>query len=1020
MKRTWKTLLSAVLVLILVFQIGGAGMLNAMADEDRDPYEDLKVSVRFGFVKDPEGSPAWNDFDPDDYDEAEGIGTPSFSIGGVKEPSLKNLRDSGIYVTPPKTMQVVGFYFLPTGSGFSNRVNWIGNGWADANGTSVSFSMPEIDKTAPLDCDYTIFIALDDIPEAEASVRYQMNGSEPAAQDIGVTATVGEGHTVLTYDEADLDKVFEANGIDATRCNFVDWFLLYPNGTVCTVKPGDTIRPYTSCKLTLHMDYSDDVHSYGEPVEITAPTCTETGEAELTCTVCGHKTTRVIPALGHDWDNGTVTQEANSENDGVMTFTCTRCDETYEVAVVYHEAVAADCDNDGNLAYYELLADSGSRYFLDAQCQRETTFDKLVVPAAHKWGDWEVTTPAACNQAGVESHTCELCGMTETREIPADEAHQWSDWEVTTPAACGVPGEETRTCSACGETETREIPALEHQWGDWVTTTAPTADEEGEATRECELCHAVETQSVPALGAPPAVLEGDGQTWTAGDTEGLTFRFDLDYALFDHQIMIDGVVYSEYSTHRSTTGSGGVFTSREGSTIITIDPSFLGGYYGGSHTLVALYAGGAATEPATFTVSGMPLAPAGTSGTTTLTLAIDAAALTKVYDGVSFDLEALNSSITVTGLPTGYKFYSLTSFDDSTLTEFKNVGTANVTVYPLQVLDAGDTDVSSSFSCDPLHVTLTITKRPITVTASAAKTYDGTALTVNKDNAVISAGSLAPGQSVGILNSGATQTNAGTNSSLITGVQIVAGSADVTANYDITLGNATVTVNKMAITVTAATLTKVYDGTDLEFKKEDITFSPALPSAFTFSVAVPSKFADVAKKDVTLATLKILMGSEDVTANFDLKIVPGSMEITKRPITIETKSASKVYDGRPLTNKAVVTPVVGKLDGDQIQLKFTGSQTAIGQSDNTATATIINKATNKDVTANYDITYKFGKLTVTDSSGKYTPSGTPKMGDEANMTLWIVLLSVAVVTAAVVVIVYLRNRKNRGKSEDQV
>jgi len=45
-------------------------------------------------------------------------------------------------------------------------------------------------------------------------------------------------------------------------------------------------------------------HSFSDPVEIPA-TCTEDGSITGTCTVCGETTTEVIPALGHDYVDGT-------------------------------------------------------------------------------------------------------------------------------------------------------------------------------------------------------------------------------------------------------------------------------------------------------------------------------------------------------------------------------------------------------------------------------------------------------------------------------------------------------------------------------------------------------------------------------------------------------------------------------------------------------------------------------------------------------------------------------------------
>ena len=95
--------------------------------------------------------------------------------------------------------------------------------------------------------------------------------------------------------------------------------------------------------------------------------------------------------------------------------------------------------------------------------------DEVEAPECeHEWGEWEVTTPATCETAGVETRTCTKCGETETREIAA-LGHNWGEWEVTTEATCEEPGVETRTCANCGETETREIPALGHDWGEVPT-----------------------------------------------------------------------------------------------------------------------------------------------------------------------------------------------------------------------------------------------------------------------------------------------------------------------------------------------------------------------------------------------------------------------------------------------------------------------------------------------------------------------------------------------------------------------
>ena len=82
-------------------------------------------------------------------------------------------------------------------------------------------------------------------------------------------------------------------------------------------------------------DYSDVlknaiIHYFSEWTREKEPTCTEPGSETSVCPEagCGKTFTREIPALGHSWDEGKVTKPATEAEDGVKTFTCTRCGET--------------------------------------------------------------------------------------------------------------------------------------------------------------------------------------------------------------------------------------------------------------------------------------------------------------------------------------------------------------------------------------------------------------------------------------------------------------------------------------------------------------------------------------------------------------------------------------------------------------------------------------------------------------------------------------------------------------------
>ncbi len=56
--------------------------------------------------------------------------------------------------------------------------------------------------------------------------------------------------------------------------------------------------------------------------------CTENGHIDYKCQDCGHETSVVIDALGHDWDDGVVTIQPTETEKGEKTYTCKVCGET--------------------------------------------------------------------------------------------------------------------------------------------------------------------------------------------------------------------------------------------------------------------------------------------------------------------------------------------------------------------------------------------------------------------------------------------------------------------------------------------------------------------------------------------------------------------------------------------------------------------------------------------------------------------------------------------------------------------
>lgn len=110
---------------------------------------------------------------------------------------------------------------------------------------------------------------------------------------------------------------------------------------------------------------------------------------------------------------------------------------------------------------------------------------------------------------------------------------------------------------------------------------------------------------------------------------------------------------------------------------------------------------------------------------------------------------------------------------------------------------------------------------------------------------------------------------------------------------------------------------------------------------------------------VTIGTTKDTSGNYVV-----MSTVNGTLTISRKQLTITADSETKVYDGTPLTKNSYTHTEL--LTGDKIEgVTVTGSQTNAGTSDNVLSAAVIKNSNNDDVTANYDITYTNGTLTVT-------------------------------------------------------
>ena len=161
------------------------------------------------------------------------------------------------------------------------------------------------------------------------------------------------------------------------------------------------------------------------------------------------------------------------------------------------------------------------------------------------------------------------------------------------------------------------------------------------------------------------------------------------------------------------------------------------------------------------------------------------------------------------------------------------------------------------------------------------------------------------------------------------------------------------------VELTANSDEKTYNGNEQTVKpgytcsEKNVTFD---------NIAEPSgKGTDAGEYPVTFA--KGTVGKVDTSKKYIVTVAnPGTLTINKRIVVLTSGSGEKVYDGNALTNGTVtVGGADGFADGEGAAYDVTGSQTDVGESDNTFTYTL-NKGTKAD---NYTIEKTEGKLKVT-------------------------------------------------------
>ena len=173
-------------------------------------------------------------------------------------------------------------------------------------------------------------------------------------------------------------------------------------------------------------------------------------------------------------------------------------------------------------------------------------------------------------------------------------------------------------------------------------------------------------------------------------------------------------------------------------------------------------------------------------------------------------------------------------------------------------------------------------------------------------------------------------------------------------------GTQKVTINRRPVTLTSATAEKVYDGTPL-------TDGTVTVSEMGFAQGEGADYSVTGSqlhKGFSANAFTYMLHENTLEENYLIKTVPGTLTVTARPLTITAGSASKQYDGTPLTRNSYTSEALAA--GDAIQtVTVTGTITYTGSVPNVPSDAVIHNGAGEDVTGDYEITYNNGTLTIT-------------------------------------------------------
>ena len=282
--------------------------------------------------------------------------------------------------------------------------------------------------------------------------------------------------------------------------------------------------------------------------------------------------------------------------------------------------------------------------------------------------------------------------------------------------------------------------------------------------------------------------------------------------------------------------------------------------------------------------------------------------------------------------------------------------------------------------------TYTIAKGSITVTAgTSSKTYDGKALT--NSTTTITSGALGTGDTITTTTSGSI-TDVGSVNNVVSSVVIKKSGVDVTASYNITTKNGTLTVNKKSVAVTwGSTISFTYNG------QGQAPTASATSGVTGETLNITRTTGTNAGSYTSTASISSVSGGQAKTSNYTLTGTTKAFTINKRTISATWSSTTQfAYDG---SNHAPTATASSGVTGETTNISVSGAKSAPGTY--TATAKISSVSGGQKNVNNYTLSNTTKSFTIlkgllVGDYVSYTPTSSSYNGLSTNTSIkWRIL-----------------------------